>query len=418
MRLAAYPAARIDYVQPDPAVVRVSLGLLSPPERALIDGHRIRTIAEDARLFVKRAETSYDLIIMNTPDPSTAALNRLYTADFFGETKGIMKQGGILSLTLPTSSGYIGRRMQTANGSVYNALRASFRNVALSSEEYGLFLASDSAMDTAPETLTLRFQARGIRTGQFRPFVFGDAFDPLKAGMVRQRLSSVDALNTDARPVAYLSNLMLWAEVYGRSINRVLEAGELRTMAAFGAAAFLCCLAFAARRRAVYFSVLTAGYSSMAFCVVIMLAYQASFGHVYETVGLLSAVFMSGMAAGALTGGRTGRPVPALRRLECTGIILFAAAPFLLKTAFSFFFFAAACGILAGWSFAAAAGIEAGVAASGRLYASDLAGSFIGALVSAVIFIPIAGMHNSVFGLSFLKVLSFCALFTVKDETG
>lgn len=415
--LAGYPAVRIDYVEMDPALINVSLDQLSPADRGTISSRGVRLISEDGRRFIKRARPVYDLIIMNLPDPSTAAVNRMYTVDFIREARSALRPGGILSIKIPTSSGYIGRRMRTVNGSIFRSLRAVFQAVAPSSEEYGYLFASDSPIDTDPATLAARFSGRGIASSHFRPFIFRDAFDPLKVEMVRSRLDSVNILNTDARPAAYLYSLMLWADVYGRFVNRFLGATTIQVMYGAGAAALTVCLFFAARRRAVYFSALTTGYTSMAFTVVVLLSYQAAFGHVYEMVGLLSAFFMAGMAAGSFAVGGDGRSLSLLRLAEGSAVVFFISSRLLFKTEVSYAAACALCGLVSGICFGAAGRCISGTGPAGRLYAADLAGSFAGALLSVLLFIPIAGVHNTVYSLAGIKSLSLLLLLTVKDET-
>ena len=48
---------------------------------------RLRTHLTDARHFVRRTEESYDVIIVDLPDPSTAQLNRFHTREFFGQAR-------------------------------------------------------------------------------------------------------------------------------------------------------------------------------------------------------------------------------------------------------------------------------------------------------------------------------------------
>lgn len=220
-----YGVAGIDFVELDPAMVSISLDLLNAEDREILKNGRIRIMTEDARRYVKSLKgPEYDLITLNLPEPSTASINRFYTSDFFREARAALKEGGILFLTMPTSSGYIGKRMRLANGSIYNSLKSVFRHVEVSSEEYGCIFASDKPLLTDPQTLEERFNGRMVETGYFKPYILKDAFSPLKVSLVRERLSTVEAANTDLKPLAYLYNLMLWSEVHGGGmLNRLLE---------------------------------------------------------------------------------------------------------------------------------------------------------------------------------------------------
>ena len=217
--LLKYPVSGIDFVEMDPKIIDVSVRLLSEKDRELLNNKIVRIITEDARKFIKALRTpAYDLVILNLPEPATANINRFYTTGFFKEAKTALKENGILCLTLPTSYGYIGRKMQMANGSIYNSLKNVFSHTKLSSEEYGYIFASGRPFDTNPQTLSERFYKREIETSYFQPYILVDAFSPLKISLVRERLEKIHALNTDMEPVAYLYNLMLWVRgLWGRN---------------------------------------------------------------------------------------------------------------------------------------------------------------------------------------------------------
>ncbi|MBI4683222.1 MAG: hypothetical protein HY757_09010 [Nitrospirae bacterium] len=231
-----YPVSGIDFVEIDPAVIEISRELLSREDREYLNDPRVKIFHIDARRYIKslRAD-NYDLIVLNIPEPSTANVNRYYTREFFSETKSALKGHGLLFMSLPVSYGYISRRMQTANGSVYASLKEVFPYVGVSSEEYGIILASDAPVETDPDALTGRFLKRGIDTKYFRPYILKDAFSPLQVSMVKGRLGRIKELNTDRRPVSYLYNLMLWSEIHGgKWLNPALGLGEYEIMIAIG----------------------------------------------------------------------------------------------------------------------------------------------------------------------------------------
>jgi spermidine synthase len=185
-----YPVDRIDFLELDPKLIEVSLKLLSMQEdKDAVRDPRVRIIIEDGRRFIKKLKRqTYDLIILNLPQPSTASINRFYTTDFLREAKSVLKKDGILAITLPQSTGYIGRSMQTANGSVYNSLRSVFKNVEVTSQEYGGFFASESQIDIGPKDLEERFVKKGIHTKHFSQYIFRDAFSPFGVDYIRKGL--------------------------------------------------------------------------------------------------------------------------------------------------------------------------------------------------------------------------------------
>ena len=223
-----YPVDGIDFVELDPKIIEVSSGLLNIEDREAVKDRRVKIIVEDGRRFIKRLKKpTYDLIVLNLPQPSTASINRFYTSDFFREAKSVLKDNGILALTIPQSTGYIGRSMQTSSGSIYNSLKSVFKYVEVTAQEYGGLFASESAINTDPEILENRFAQRAINTRHFNQYIFRETFSPLNVDYVRNRLSTIKFINTDLKPSAYLYNLMLWSEVQGdKAFKYLLKVKE------------------------------------------------------------------------------------------------------------------------------------------------------------------------------------------------
>lgn len=427
-----YPVLKLDFMEIDPRMIDVSLSLLSKEDMSKLNDKRLKIISEDARKFIKKlCEPYYDLIVLNLPEPSTANINRFYTEEFFYEAKRALKKDGILSLTLPTSSGYISRRMQTVNGSVYNSLKSVFGYTAVSSEEYGYVFASDSPVDTSPVLLENRFSQRLIRTENFRPYIFYDAFSFLKTAMVKERLGKISEKNKDMRPSAYLYNLMLWAEIQGSNLLTPL-LDHSRALSVLMVILIIAASALLWRKsKAVYYSIFTTGYSTMAFSVIIILFYQSAYGYVYEMIGLLTSMFMAGMAVGAYIMKSVSRPMKWLRLFEAVMIALFIASPLFFKQEILFYILSLFCGMAGGIQFTLAnqfmkaansspsamkVKLPDTVRTAGRLYAFDLAGSFLGALLTSVFLLPIFGIQNTIIFVVLIKAVSLILIFSVRHE--
>ena len=415
-----YPLTTVDYVELDPAMIDVSFGILEKEDRDQMKNARLKVLAQDARQFVKTVSSHYDLVVLNLPEPATANVNRFYTVEFFREVRTAMDRTGILALTLPASHGYIGRRMQAANGSIYRSLKTVFANVALSSEEYGGMYASDGPVETRPEELDRRFVQRHILVEQFHPFLFKDIFDPLKTDMVRTRLDKVTTINKDHRPVAYVYNLLLWADLQGgKGLNWLLCLEDRELFTIFSAALLIAIASFWKRKQALYYGLFTTGYATMAFSIIILLAYQASYGYVYERIGLLTALFMAGSATGAYGARKLDNRLTRLQLIEMFSLMLFIAAPLCFKVEFLYYALTFLCGTIGGAQFVIvnryAEGEKLGELA-GRLYALDLGGSVIGAVLIALFFVPLLGIGNAILSLVLLKVSSLVLLFTVEKH--
>ena len=411
-----YPGIFVDLIELDPELVQVSFELLTPRDREALRDRRFTVLTADARRFIKFLKgPRYDLLILNLPEPTTASLNRFYTVEFFGEARRALNDNGIIVVTLPASFGYVGKRLRTANSAIASSLRAVYRTVALSSEEYGVLAASDGAIETAAGALRKRLRERAPPMDHFHQYLLDDAFDPMTIERHVARLGTVVEHNTDIRPLAYRYNLLVWADMQ--------RSGLLMWFVEQGAAVMLAVLALLAaaavmvrkRSRGVAYSVFISGFSAMSFSVIILLAYQSAFGHVYERVALLIALFMAGSAGGAYLVRDMVRPLSALRICEAAAVSLLLAVPLFLRHEALFAGVTMLMGALGGAMFSAAVNCRGGENA-GRLYGLDLAGSFLGALLTAIILVPLFGIQNSLFFVVSLNIMSLIVLISIGHE--
>ncbi|MBI5639835.1 MAG: hypothetical protein HZA17_05355 [Nitrospirae bacterium] len=243
----------------------------------------------------------------------------------------------------------------------------------------------------------------------------------------KERLEKIKVLNSDMRPVAYLYNLMLWAEIQGdRLLNVLLDAGGRNIFAAIFAAFLAAAAMLWGKRPAIYCSVFTTGYSSMAFSLIILLAYQAAYGYMYEMIGLLTAVFMLGAAIGSHMRKARGNPLKLMRSVEGAAMLLLIVSLLIMKQESAFYLLNFFSGLFTGMQFAAAnlslaqsgncekAGL--GSAVAGGLYAAELAGSFAGTLLTSIILVPLLGIQNMILSLLSLRIVSLALLLSIRHE--
>ena len=404
-----YPVRGIDFVELDPKIVEVSFRLLGPDDRDAVKDRRVRIIIEDGRRFIKRfKKPTYDLIVLNLPQPSTAGINRYYTSDFFTEAKRALKADGMLVLSISQSTGYIGRSMQTTNASIYNSLKSVFRNVEVTAQEYGGLFASGSPINIDPEILANRFVSAGTNTKYFNQYIFRDAFSPFNVDYVRKRLGRIELTNTDLRPAAYLYNLMLWSEIHGGKVLRYMLQIKGWHVVFVLIIAFVSVIfsTFRKIKRVVYYSIFTTGFSGMTFMLAVILAYQAMYGYVYEMIGILSATFMIGLWAGTSLSSHTKNALRILFYLEVMTATLALAAPLFFREELLFYLLILLSGIITGAQFSTANLSLGEPGAAGRLYGFDLIGSFLGALIPSIILIPLFGVVNTLLSIVAVKMLS------------
>ena len=136
-------------------------------------------------------------------------------------------------------------------------------------------------------------------------------------------------------------------------------------------------------------------------------------------IGALSATFMIGLWSGTALMRQSGKSLPLLLLLELATIALALIAPVFFRAESLFYALILISGIITGSQFSAAntsmdmPDPEAG----GKLYASDLSGSFAGALLPSLVVIPLFGIYDALLLIAFVKLFSAAAIFgAVKVE--
>jgi spermidine synthase len=263
----------------------------------------IRFIVADGRFYLSSGAHRYDVIILSTPSPVNLQWNRFYTREFFEIAKNSLAPGGIFAFTHPSSENYLSEEQTRVLRSCELTLADAFRNILMLPGSTVHFVASDSGLE--PDSMLSRLSARKIDA----PFVGAGylpfTLTPDRIALLRHDLERAGNLrrNTDEHPYLPLLELILEGSKAGSSITTGFKA--MLAVPAFAPAAVLLALvfvAFAASRAGAKarFAVWGVGFTSLLFQLLVLLAYQSFSGLLYETIVLLTALFMAGAALGAL----------------------------------------------------------------------------------------------------------------------
>jgi len=456
--LLCYPGVWIDYVEIDPQVLVMVRPYLEEADRRALDDPRVHIFHVDARSFVRQrlaetratSEPLYDAILCNTPDPSTAAMNRFYTEEFFRQVRRLLGPSGVFVTSISSGVNYFDRELLDYVGSVAQALRTAFGHV-LATPGTRAFLfatAKDDLLTSNIAQLIARFERRNIRDPDFSPLYFYTAYETdllrLVNQTLRQSLGKV-RLNTDFEPVTYLYHLRLWNRFAGARSQRLFALIERYDWRGVVATCILLCVlliifggslmppARLAYHLAVGALVLT-GMSGMVSSIVLLLLFQSFHGSLYRHVGLLVALFMAGLTVGSLLANRVGRDEKS-RLVGYIGLCALAFGGFfsalgmvsdgwyggLAEVLFgrtTFFYLAMiAAGALTGVQFplvgrlAIVCGRDI-AQAGGTLECLDHVGACLGAFLTGIVLIPVSGIAATlgVFGcLEFLAGLLLLA---------
>jgi spermidine synthase len=400
-----YPNTRVDFVELDPASIRLARRFLPPEGRSALDDPRVRLHSADGRAFLERSPDVYDAILVDLPEPATAQLNRYYSAEFFRASRRHLHPGGVLSFRVPSAENYLGPALARFLATLERTLRDVFRDVRIVPGETNVFLASDGELSLDPAELGDRARALGLRAAQVSPSVLAARLDPRRVERLVKAVAGAEArLNADLRPASYFFNSVLWsAQFRGWDAALLLALASvpsrllLDVPLALLAAGLILGRVRAGTSGLARGPLAVLGLTSMAAEVMAVVWFQARFGYVYERVALLLAVFMAGLSAGAWLALRRKSVRPSSLAVAQAAIILLlvsARAAMGLPVPEAFFFaFLGLLGFANGAFFVAAQSLFLrGRDETGRGYGWDLLGAFAGAVTVAAVLVPLAGL--------------------------
>jgi spermidine synthase len=426
---------RVDYVELDPTVLDLAERYFPEQWAAARSDSRVHIHHADGRLFLKSSDRSFDVVLVNLPDPQTAQLNRFYTLEFFREAAEKLNHGGILAFQLRGAEEYISPELGAFLRCINRTLREVFPVITvIPGETVHFFAAKQGGVLTSdPQELLLRLRARHIQTRYVREYYIPFRMMPDRMlDLERQIEPQTDTpINQDLAPIAYYFDVALWSAQFNRSYRQIFDLISrisFRRVAGWTALLFFAAAAAVGwlprperrQRATAVVCIASVGLTLISLEVLLLLGFQAIYGFVYHQLALLTAFFMVGMAVGGWLGlrrtkrlqnGYTGRrEMLVLAALQ----VLAALSPLLLYLVFIslgevrnpsvlvllsqglFPVLALLSGVLGGYQFPLASavffsGSQSATANLGTLYAVDLVGACVGALALSAYLLPVFG---------------------------
>jgi len=426
------------WLPPDPLYPAALLARL--PKDVQPDPLRFCAPGRDIRAYLEEEGPAFDLIVLHVPDPVSLPLNRFVSEDFLRLARTRLAEGGVVGLRMSGGENYLGPELARLGASMLTTAEAVFRHILLKPGDESWLMMTDRLSAFAPPQRMARFFAAIPGSKALAPEEVVRAAFPAgraEAQLARYRTVQESAapgslLNRDARPLALPAALAIGLKHSGSRVAAAAWPGAVRPAAwtlVLGLA-LLTVLRGAARWRRrdpagtlvplTDLVLLTAGAggAGMASGVLLMCAYQTLHGGLFLHAGLLSALFMLGLAGGttaaraALAAGRTPAAVllPAMV-LHAVALAVFAATGAAWSRAGFIAAFAAA-GALGGLYIPAAAALFArrghGDADTGAwIETLDHLGGAAGSLAAGLLVLPALGFAGSA---AFAGALVLCAL--------
>ena len=443
--LGKYPLEEIVYAELDPLLIETTRRFPTPLTDEELTDPRTSVKSVDGRFLVRslagETDEKFDLVIVNLPYPSTLGLNRLYTLEFFEVVGQLLSDEGVLAITMPGSQVFMSEELRNLNLMAYHTLREVFPHVRPVPDETTLWLASPkNQLDalTAGE-LVERWQERVIEASLINEFHIRLKLEASSLAWFWRELGVETGqerlVNRDLFPLGLLYGLAYWHAIFSPDLGRFFAIGEgleLRVLLGLVAASTILYLIISRRTgrgwgTAVPVAVVASGFSGMAAAMIMILTFQSLYGYLYHWIGLFIASFMAGMGLGGwLMTRRLGRIQGGGQLflwLEAGLVVYWLLTAAVLSVLFSrsaaglsfsptlaiLLALNALGGFLVGAQFPIANKLVLAKRPEprgfiGLIYASDLVGAFLGAVVVGVLLIPALGILQTCLLLAVLKI--------------
>jgi spermidine synthase len=396
------------------------------PAELRVTDPRLHLLAGDVRALLAEKRELYDIVILNLPDATSSVLNRYYTAEFYRQAKQALTTDGVLAVRVAGGENIMGTELVNLGASTKRTLEQVFSRLVLAPGEDSWFIASDSQTITGePGSLRDRFASIKGADRVLAPDALLSVYLPDRAAAALESYARADLperflINHDSRPLTHLYSLLLAAKQSGAPAARLVKHFALA-----GPLPFLVPIMVLVVLRVVYalrparqgspsgfdgdFLVFSTGAAGIGAVIVLMYLYQTRFGSLYLHIGVVSSLFMAGLAVGATL----ARRLLARRRETRTEVLLlvvvFVHSLLLCAIAlrpsepWSHAVFALTfvlCGLCTGFYFPIAAGrladcgFETGRAAS-MLESADHFGAVAGGAVTSLALVPVLGAETT-----------------------
>jgi spermidine synthase len=437
--LLKYELSSIDYAELDPLLINTVISFAPDSTISTLNSNIVNKHYVDGRFFLRMTNKKYDIIILNLPDPSTLALNRFYTIEFFDICRSRLRKNGILVFQIPGSSSYMNVPLAKLTKCMISTVAEAFRFQRIIPFEKTTILASDvgSIIDTNPDILYDRLEERQIDTRLFSDLYLKYKLDSTRVLWFNEEMDKIQEtrLNTDLLPAALYYDLIFWNSSLSPQMATFYNWFDHLSLIhlIFLILLFFLTFILLQSKRKIYsklpliLSISSTGFIGMGLMIILLLAFQAFYGYVYYWIGLLISAFMVGLSLGGMWSSRFVKKnsefIALFYKIEKSisvylfliFICLFLIQDFIkadiLYSHLPYFilFFTIICGILVGAQFPVANKLYLNAPhqltqTGGVIYASDLVGAWAGGIVITLILIPILGTIETAFILFIIKL--------------
>lgn len=360
-------------------------------------------LKEDIRVFLGKKGEKFDLIIMDIPPPVSILSSRLMSMEFFGIVKGALKERGIFIFYLNLPYDFWGEEIERYSSSLYSALKRVFPMVKIGISENPFFICSFKIIELGDsfERGKLVFKEKK----NFSPEILNYFFPEERIKYLESKLLKKDSSpNFDKKPFYFLQILKLKSKVEKDFLFYKFFSLPKGFLSIF----IIVPLFYLKRKYRIFFPVFSNGFIGIGLYLILSFTYQVKYGIFYSYVGLLSSLFMLGLAISSPVANFLFKRDIKLFYLELILIFYLFSLFFLDKfSPFLFYLFFFLAGFFSGMPFTFIGLLRGGdQRAGGDMEAQDHLGASFGALISGTLLVPFLGIYASLLSFIFIKIYS------------
>jgi spermidine synthase len=411
-----YNLTSLDCVELNPLISNLSRARLSTTFYP-----KVNFINDDPRAFLKKSTKAYDAILMSTPAPSSLALNRYYTKEFFELISSRLNTNAIFAFSIQSQRDILSPQILRFNSCIINSLEKSFKARLLIPSESMIIIATNNPALKYSQLLE-NYAKSKIKTDFFTIYDFKYYLDKARISYVENILDKNAAINSDLRPLGFLNySLIEQVKFYPDFKLDLNKSSHLINRALLLAILLILIFSFIFKKNITLINMGIIGFCSINLSSVILVLFQLYSGALFWKVGILLALFMLGLGLGTFSINAISN------RLKSNNFV----SGLFLGWLFSFALFWAILGrINASSQIELKLYLSSGLAGflTGctyplliknliknktreksivpLLYSSDLIGAFLGTLASGLILLPFLGVPYSIIILLFISAIS------------
>ncbi len=402
---------------------------------------------DDGRRYLKTLKNKkYDIIWVTYYEPMSISGNRYFTQEFFNLVNRHLKEDGLFIVNINGSENFLSENQGLMIANLYNTLNAEFEFIRFCPGDEFIFFASKSEFVFNPKKLFLKFQTRPTEYKEFSPEVFLIKIQPDREKYFLSILRKFDStINTDLHPVLFLNTISVWGEINDTGILKLFSSlSKKQKIIIWIIISFIIIVSIALlfnkrtsgfSKSSITWSLITTGTTAISFELICLYLFQISFGNIYEKIGLLTGLFMFGVALGALIGLKLNKNRKTLFIALEAGIVIlclinwwFSDKMIYMKDLTVSIFIISLLflmGLVSGIEFPIAAKLLKSFQKNlshraAWVLSSDLFGALIGSCIVPLLFIPAVGLKTTLILISMINLSSFLILmlkeFIIKER--